>query len=499
MATIHTPHPELLSRRDVEIGHWQVDGCEPKRGIPSTNIVDRQMKAPAHDTDVARAIRAHEMMHAKVSPAHDFTKWIDRGLASHQALIVAEELRVNYLCGKAGFNMKSHLTDGSETADGERVSATDDWVAAVHMCIATAGTASHKAFLTGIRRGNRKWGKMLLTIGKQAVKEMDKSFKTGTLASTEIEKASGLYPLGFIHTERVAEWIDRLAQFNPDDEPEEETASGKSDKDESDGADSSGADSKSDRESRPTHTGKEKAKEGTGIPRKISDVSATTASSRIPTWVELQVERLPMPKQTRGNLGKRKVASDTGRNPRRMHRLLTDPQKRVFDRTIRGMGGVVLIDASGSMSFTHDQIRRIVEASPGCTVAMYSTVSHTVSTNLWILAEKGKMCDSLPRAGGGNGVDHPALEWAIKQKQRSSTPVIWVTDGGVTGQHDSMNDTLTMQCIKTSLKHNVIILPHVEEAVEILGKMKNGFKPKRSWPSVFQRTYHELEGRQLPN
>jgi hypothetical protein len=493
MATIHTPHPELLSRKDVAVGNWQVDSCEPKRGIPATNVVTKQMLAPSHDTDVARAIRAHEMMHAKVSPAHDFAQWISRGLASQQALIVAEELRVNFLCGKAGFNMKSHLTDGSETADGERVSATDDWTAAVHMCIATAGTASHKAFLTGIRRGNRKWGKMLLTIGKQAMKEIEKSYKTGTLASTEIEKASGLYPLGFIHTERIAEWIDRLAQFNPDDEPEEENEKGDSEEEAV-----GGAGAKKDAEVKPKHTGTEKAKEGTGVKRKIADVSATTASSRIPTWVELKIERLPMPKLTRGNLGKRKVASDTGRNPRRMHRLLTDPQKRVFDKTIRGMGGVVLIDASGSMSFNHDQIRRIVEASPGCTVAMYSTVGDN-NTNLWILAEKGKMCDKLPRAGGGNGVDHPALEWAIKQKQRSSTPVIWVTDGGVTGQHDNMNDTLTMQCIKTSLKHNVIILPYVEEAVETLGKMKNGHKPKRTWPSVFQRTYHNLEGRSLPN
>jgi hypothetical protein len=493
MATIHTPHPELLSRKDVAVGNWQVDSCEPKRGIPATNVVTKQMLAPSHDTDVARAIRAHEMMHAKVSPAHDFAQWISRGLASQQALIVAEELRVNFLCGKAGFNMKSHLTDGSETADGERVSATDDWTAAVHMCIATAGTASHKAFLTGIRRGNRKWGKMLLTIGKQAMKEIEKSYKTGTLASTEIEKASGLYPLGFIHTERIAEWIDRLAQFNPNDEPEEEN-----EKVDSEEEAVGGAGAKKDAEVKPKHTGTEKAKEGTGVKRKIADVSATTASSRIPTWVELKIERLPMPKLTRGNLGKRKVASDTGRNPRRMHRLLTDPQKRVFDKTIRGMGGVVLIDASGSMSFNHDQIRRIVEASPGCTVAMYSTVGDN-NTNLWILAEKGKMCDKLPRAGGGNGVDHPALEWAIKQKQRSSTPVIWVTDGGVTGQHDNMNDTLTMQCIKTSLKHNVIILPYVEEAVETLGKMKNGHKPKRTWPSVFQRTYHNLEGRSLPN
>ena len=491
MATTHTPHPELLSRKDVEIGNWQVDSCEPKRGIPATNIVTKQMLAPSHDTDVARAIRAHEMMHAKVSPAHDFTKWIERGLASHQALVVAEELRVNYLCSKAGFDMKSHLTDGSETADGERVSATDDWVAAVHMTIATAGTASHKAFLTGIRRGNRKWGKMLLAIGKQAMKEMDKSFKTGTLASTDIENSSGLYPLGFLHTERIAEWVDRLAQFNPDDEADDEKESGESDKSESDAP-------AGEKEKTARPTGIDKPSNGTGKPRKIAEVAATKATSHIPTWVDLKIEKLPMPKQTRGNLGKRKVASDTGRNPRRMHRLLTDPQKRVFDKTIRGMGGVVLIDASGSMSFTHDQIRRIVEASPGCTVAMYSTTFRSES-NLWILAEKGKMCEKLPTAGGGNGVDHPALEWAIKQKQRSTTPVIWVTDGGVTGQHDNMNDTLTMQCIKTVLKHNVIMLPYVEEAVTALGKLKNGVKPNRKWwPNVFHRTFHNLEGRSLP-
>ena len=120
---MHTPEPEILTREDTDNGRWDVDHVAPRRGLPVTNIVDRIMRAPGDDTEMSRVIRAHEMMHAKVSPAHDMDAWVERKIASVEALKACEELRVNLLCQKAGFDVQKHLSDDGETADGERIAA----------------------------------------------------------------------------------------------------------------------------------------------------------------------------------------------------------------------------------------------------------------------------------------------------------------------------------------------------------------------------------------
>ena len=484
----HTPYPELLSRDDVQHGKWRVGDCAPRRGVPQTNVVTREMLAPGEDTEFSRAIRAHEMMHAKVSPANDMLQWINRKVATHKALMVTEELRVNYLCTKAGFDMSKYLTDGSEQADGEKCVALRDWSSAIQMCIATVGTAAHKSFLTGIRRGDRQWGKLLLGIGKQALKEMKTAEQTGTLTSTVIDHGTGLFPRGFAHTERIAEWVDRLMDFNPD----------KKDDDEKKGKSKTGEEKTDDTDDvEPGHGEGGEPDEGDGIKKDLEKIKPTKPTGHIPSWGELRIQREPMPKITKGNLGKKRIATDIGKNPRRLTRIYTDPDKKIFDRIVRGKGGVVLIDASGSMSFSHAQIRQIVEAAPGATVAMYSECGKE-HPNLWILAEKGKMCAVLPKANQNNGVDHPALEWAIKQRQRSSAPVVWVTDGGVQGMTGGNFEQLVIQCVKTCLKNNVVVVPHVDEAVALLKGMQRGVKAKRVWPPMFANVWQRQNGVRLP-
>lgn len=492
--------PELLGRKDSEHGRWEVDSCNPRRGEPMTNIVDRKMSVPMHDTDLARVIRAHELMHAKVSPADSFVQWIERKIASHEALVVTEELRVNFLCGKAGFDVKGNLTDGGETADGERCAATKDWAGAVRMSIATAGTASNKAFLNGIRRHNREWGNILADISKRAVKEMNKSFKTGTLASTNVDPRTKLAPLGFAHTERIAEWVDRLCATVPQEPEAQESASGSAG---AEGEDEGGAPAPTTPRKRgrpPKHGGAHsnigKSSTGSATGRPYPNITPSSPSGTPAQWGELVVEYLPMPKHTKGNIGKKRTASNIGKSPRRIHRLLTDPEKRVFDKVTRGNGGVVIIDGSGSMSFTHEQIRKIVENAPGATVAVYTDKGDT-KTNMWVVADKGKMVSELPEFGHGNGVDFPALEWAVKNRQRSSSPLIWVTDGGVCPSSGGYSDVLAMQCINFCKKHGIIVLPYVEQAVRELGKMRNGNKGKSDWPHMLKNAYRDLMGSEL--
>jgi hypothetical protein len=488
--------PEMLGRSDTEHGRWNVDTCNPRRGEPYTDIVGREMKVPAHDTALARCIRAHEMMHAKVSPAGDWKQWVDRKFASKESMTVVEELRVNFLCQKAGFDVKGNLMDGGETADGERCAGTNDWTSAVRMSFATAGTASNKAFLNGVRRHNRKWGEILADISKRAVKEMEKAYKTRTLASTEVDRGSGLFPFGFSHTERIAEWVDRLCATPPQDEEEESSASGEG---EGEGEGNGEGEKKSNAEHGGRHSNKgAMPKVGSATGKPYPKITPSEMTLRIPAWGKLVVENCPMPKHTKGNIGKKRIASNMGKAPRRMHRLLTDPEKRVFDKVTRGNGGVVIIDGSGSMSFNHDQIRAIVENAPGATVAVYTDKDHCKGApNMWVVADKGRMVAELPEFGHGNGVDFPALEWAVEHRQRSSSPIIWVTDGGVCPPMGGYTDALAMQCIMFCKKNNIIVLPYVEEAVRELKKMKSGNKGKSQWPHQLKWAYKEATGQEL--
>lgn len=496
--------PEFLSREDVKGGVWTVDEVRAIRGEPCTNIVTREMKVPTDDDPLARAIRAHEMVHAKVSPANDWANWINRKIATKESMVVVEELRVNYLCQKAGFDVKNDLADGGEMADGERLGATDDWVGAVQMTIATAGTASNKLFLNGIRRHKREWGPILLDISKRAVKEIKKADRYGNLASTEIDERSGLFPFGFIHTERLAEWIDRLCAKSPEQIAEEKEkarrereeaklrkALGQEGEGEGEeGEESEGGGKHSNKGISPTDKGKDDGNPYKGI-------TTSTGTRRVAQWQKLNIEFMPMPVLSKGNLGKRKVASNMGMRPRRMHRMITDPQMRIFDKVIRGTGGVVIIDGSGSMSFSREQLTKIIENAPGATVAVYTDRGDPSKTNLWVVSHKGKMVNELPNVGHGNGVDFPAIEWGVKQKQTSRSPIVWVTDGGVCGAQGHYEALLAMQCINFCKKHNIVVVPHVDEAVDQLKKLKNGNKAESIYPDMFKRTYKELNGSEL--
>ena len=503
----HFPEPEILSREDTENGRWTVEGCAPKRGLPFTNIVDRHMKTPVDESDMSRVIRAHELMHAKVSPGDEWAAWIDREVASEEALRAVEELRVNLLCQKAGFDMKTHLSDDGETADGERAAALRDWRGAVMMAIACAGTASSKKFLTGVRRHDRFWGKCLLDISKRAEKFMERAYRTRTLGETEIDNNSGMAPSGFAHTERIAEWIDRIAaQEPPPPEPAKVETVKDDEKDEKDGGTpGAGTGEKDEKGETPEGEGRSEravhsnisvgaAKEGFG--ERLKGITPDGRTHGIPVWDDLRIKKLPLTTLVPGTVGKKRIPAQTGRNPRRLHRILTDPQMRIFDRTIRGMGGVLVLDASGSMDFTHREIRAILEAAPGITVLAYSDVGEGLP-NAWVLADKGRMVDKLPDMCAGNGVDYPAIVWGVAHKQRPNSPVIWVSDGGVCGKSAGFSNALALQCIKFCIKSNIIVVPHLKDALKQLGHMRRGSKGRTKWPRQLASVYHDANGSKI--
>lgn len=500
-AMMNRPIPELLGRNDGQtFGEWVVKNCPPTRGIPSTSVEGRIMNVPMGTDPLSRAITAHEMVHAKISPmAHDMEKWIARERASIDAMVAVEELRVNYLASKAGFDMKV-LFDGSEEATGERCVAMNMWPEAVRFAVSTAHTGGHKKFLAGVRRHNRVWASVLADIAKRAVAEMKKADKYDRLGSTR--NASGEYgcddelsPIGFVHTERIAEWVDRLSEDKPDDKNDD------SEGDKSDDAEASEAPKKRGR--KPVDE-KSKEKSGDAVEKSRRNKPTNDYSPFI-EWMPLKVEKCPHPVLLSGSLGKKRVASPTGKAPRRLHRALTDPDKRIFDRIVKGKGGVIVIDASGSMRVTPAQVKRVVESAPGATVLAYTTIDHkvvngeAVSPNCWVLAHNGRMIDEMPyKRGAGNGVDLPALRHALAYRKRATTPFIWVSDGQVTGRGDNSNDALVVETTKFVLANRVIIKPDLESASDALRALGKGDKITTTYPSHIREVWSRVMGQRLP-
>ena len=181
------------------------------------------------------------------------------------------------------------------------------------------------------------------------------------------------------------------------------------------------------------------------------------------SWGKMKVEIPPRPRRVDGFLGKGRIASEEGVIPRYGHRLLVDG--RVFCKTRRQRGGSVLIDGSGSMNITSEDLKRILAHSPGAVVACYSGNTH--DGVLRVLAQDGRQVEEKwigAPAGGANVIDKPALDWLSKQAK----PRIWVCDGQVTGVGDRMSAINTLECEAVCRHRTIVRRDTVGLAVETL-------------------------------
>lgn len=202
------------------------------------------------------------------------------------------------------------------------------------------------------------------------------------------------------------------------------------------------------------------------------------------------------PARIRGRANK---ASEFGRTLRHPHRLTTDG--KVFSNKRQGAQGTVLIDISGSMSLSTQDVEDIIALLPAATIAIYSGLyiparERRSSSLPWHLADgNGRFGGALqiiargnkqavPRGGsshngwqqipdyhgggfvsGGNSIDGTALLWLEKQKG----PRFWVSDGQVTGarrnywandnfayQGDFISQHLVKQCGKICLRSKIL-------------------------------------------
>jgi hypothetical protein len=369
-----------------------------------TDTKGRTMLVPATDTDQGQYLRAHEMAHAKISPrVHANALCKKHGITS-DAMQVCEDIRVNSF-------LKSRRIDRFGC-----IGSQDMCTALVKMI------ASEPRKLAGLLLASECTDDYDRV--EAAIDEIveDEDVRAGIFSCTDavrnefrrhLEKGDSARflskPRGFsAATVPAAKLFDRLFPVDGEFEP------------------------------------------GEGGVASTYAAAWPTTDAKWGALGAIKKSRMTRRRKPRGKGGK--SWRDEGAAPVAPYRLILDG--RIFCRKQRVKGGTVLIDNSGSMSFSSDHLERIVEAAPGAVVACYSGNSST--GELTIVAERGRMASKLDLAGvpnpGGNVVDGPALRWLAAMPG----PRVWVSDGFVTGVGDraaiNLYDESRAICRQASIK-----------------------------------------------
>jgi hypothetical protein len=438
------PLPQVLSRSDADNGAWTVEGGTCNRGDAWTNHATKEMRVPLANTPEARVVRAHEMAHARVSPTWR-TGTITELSAQYGERVLAcvEELRVNTLISRVGFDLDL-LHDGSEKPGGTNIAATggrEMWNEAVSFTTACVGSPTAlREFLSGVRKGSPDWARALGKMARQLQKAAD-DIATAEMASTT-PTVDGT-PAGYV---TVTQAIGRVVK------PYLESAIG-------DGA---------------QYT--------TELARQIN--RATEPGGRRPPtgrWAEIVLLDLALTEKVDSPLlGRRRRPVASGTRVAFPGNAVRDPGRRVFGGPALAPGGVVVIDQSGSMDLSSEQLDALLSLSPSLTVIGYSHRPGGVATtpNAWVLARGGRRVasDDLPPGNVGNGVDLPVLEFA-NGLRRAGEPLIWVCDGQTTDSNDHAHGAHDVALfIRRNRVHCVrsvdVLLPELKAGRQVLSQMR---------------------------
>ncbi len=436
----------VASHRDEAVAEgWSIEAGAAERGSASCDFGARILRVPLGASAVERTVRAHELMHLRVSPM----SLMDVDLAadcSARAVECAEEYRVNELLRRTGFDL-SHLSDGSEELAGERLARLGAFAEAVNFYAAVLGTGAERLFVRGVRRIDRDWARALTVVGRR-VNALSARVPTVLAGATDLD-VTGV-PRGF---SALTVPIARLL----------ETA----------GASAVPRDDVARRKFR----------------RALEPGGRRAPSSR---FAELVLDdSLKRQRVAQGAPIRRVRAEPAGTRCRYPNRLLTDPARRAFTSTRRRAGGIVVVDQSGSMDLEVDELESLLRQSPGALVIGYShrPGDRSKHPNAWVLARDGERVIDIPSGNVGNGVDGPVLRWAIRHR-RGREPIVWVTDGQVTDSNDHPVPALSRECAQLVRAHGIRLVRTLPGAERALRRVTT-----RESAGSFGRVGRELTGK----
>lgn len=399
------PLPEAID------GHqWIVE-----RGVGSINTVDRRLQVPLSDSETDRMVRNHETAHARLTPRHPATVLARKYAISPEGLQAVEDLRVHLFLKHCDISSPGVLTQEE----------MDSLVGRCHfnrrevglLLVAGLHTDDFDRAINSLRNHLRP--EDLADIGAK-VQLIEKRLKAGR---------SPFRRIGFRNcTAPAAQLADALFPETAERDGSAATAE---------------------------------------IPKQVLEcVALQPKSPSQHRWGTLAISHLPQ-SLTRvvSPYSQCRTYRDEGAALAAPYRLPVD--RRIFAHKKRVKGGTVLIDGSGSMRITDDDIRRILAVAPAATVAIYS--GHRKEGTLTVIAAKGRAVTTeglaQARCGSGNVVDGPALQWLAKQPE----PRLWVSDGVVTGVHDRVSIDLWAEAATLCRTHRIT---RVEKAAAVEGFLR---------------------------
>lgn len=181
-----------------------------------------------------------------------------------------------------------------------------------------------------------------------------------------------------------------------------------------------------------------------------------------------------------GKKGRRLIPAMEGKTPKMFYRMVTDPYRRIFQRKTRSLGGVVVFDCSGSMGLDDEDIKAVMRSSSGCSIVCYSSGNEEHDAqygNIHLVAKNGRQMRGLPEFPGNNGVDLPALKWAYYNlRLNSKSPVVWVSDGQVTGRDDVHSGPLSKRTQQFVKSKKIIQVETPQAAIQLLSRLQRGLR-----------------------
>ena len=461
------PYPEIVTS---ETG-WTVTGTPDNHGGARTDNLNKHMQVPL-DRDCkdcginhSRMIRRHELGHVKWSPK---TMGRLKPGVRPEAVEVLEEIRVNYLLRKAGIAIEepTQCVDKIEITTHEKVYKSS----IAELILWTLASMWDKKDTT-TEYGGYVWGHEYESIRKiiddalnnPQLTEMRKAELKFTLNTVQqfyhsiVRHAYGQTP-SYRKVQNYAKKLSEVLDMFLDKPKPEEVF-------------------KQDRLQSSEETGEETEQEGNEIenPQTVQDLEQRMRSQLmnemnyqttggVGHWGEMEIHEPALTVNLQGRLkqGRKYRPADFGYNPKFINRWCSD--KKIFKQKQHVLGGTILIDASGSMSFSGQDILDIMELLPAVTIAMYNGSGNT--GDLRIIARNGMRVteEQLDEwSGYGNVVDGPALHWLATMPERR----IWVSDMYIFGAYgDTSGFNLMKDVHDTCIQNKIINLKDIDEVKE---------------------------------
>lgn len=470
------PHVVVQYRDDLtadERGReWEIETTfDPASS--RADVVNRRMVYSDVDDEFSRLFRVRETLRARVSLTSK-EQWdaVEESKVNSQILEKAEELRLFSIMRELNYDTDILAEDPGIKFRAQRLAKLGTEAAYRQLAIESIPLIKSRGFnqlISGVRSVNKDWASSLRDLVK-GVNYYSDFTDMDTRALTSVEPTrlnSGQVPEGFLRTIKFAKDFQYHLDSRVRSMEEEflEKVKPLSERDKK----SKTTEEISEYEKERIRKLMERADpEGKPIPGDISIRSDFPVGDG--EFAALVIDdTIPLTTLVSGYLHRRKRSNFYGKRLSYPSRMLTDPSRRVFGEKVRAKGGVVVIDVSGSMSLDIKDVEQVLEAAPGALVMAYSHKGwgDDSEPNLTILAKEGKRVEEIPDCifRGGNGVDGPALLYALRVRH-SKEPVVWVCDGMVTSAHDGMSDRLTREVAELVMRHGIIQIPNVNVAVE---------------------------------